>query len=267
MTFDELLLEWRNKQGANTVPTGWSQGRATFGGLVAAMLYEKMATEVTEVATRESSLRSLTFSFVGPVSAEAVHIDAQVLRAGRSVTQAQGQLLQNDAVMLAALASFGSGRDSSVKVDTPAAPEFLCPEKCVALPYIEGVVPEFTQKYDYRIACGQMPFSGTSERQLGGWVRFKDGSAKTVGISHLLALIDAWPPATLPMLKAPAPASSLTWTLEFMEPLPGCKASDWWQYLAEVEQAEDGYAVIQARLWDRSGRLAALSRQMVTIFA
>ncbi|WP_444919916.1 acyl-CoA thioesterase [Microbulbifer sp. CnH-101-G] len=265
MTFDELLLEWRNNQGANTVPTGWSQGRATFGGLVAAMLYEKMATEVAEVA-RESSLRSLTLSFVGPVSAGALGVNAQVLRAGRSVTQAQGQLLQSESVMLAALGSFGNGRDSSVKAVPPAAPEFAEPEKCIALPYIEGVVPEFTQKYDYRIARGQMPFSGTSERQLGGWVRFKDGSENTVGISHLLALIDAWPPATLPMLKAPAPASSLTWTVEFMEPLPKRSASDWWQYLAEVEQAEDGYAVIQARLWDSGGRLVALSRQMVTIF-
>ncbi|WP_444937655.1 acyl-CoA thioesterase [Microbulbifer sp. JMSA002] len=263
MTFDELLLDWRDKHGANVVPTGWSQGRATFGGLVAAMLNEKMAAEVIA----ESSLRSLTFSFVSPVSADAVKVEAQLLRAGRSVTQVQGQLLQNNATVLAGLASFGSGRESSVKVDTPAAPEFASPDKCIALPYIEGVVPEFTQKYDYRIARGQLPFSGTTERQLGGWVRFKDGSESTIGISHLLTLIDAWPPATLPMLKVPAPASSLTWTLELMEPLPQRSASDWWQYLAEVEQAEDGYAVIQARLWDNAGRLVALSRQMVTIFA
>ncbi|WP_299579238.1 thioesterase family protein [uncultured Microbulbifer sp.] len=262
MTFDQLLLEWQTDRGATTVPSGWSQGRATFGGLIAAMLYEKMAAQVIG----ESSLRSLTLSFVSPVGASAVQLDAQVLRAGRSVTQAQGHLLQEGAVMLAGLASFGCGRESSVKVDTPAAPEFAAPEQCLALPYIEGVVPEFTQKYDYRIARGQLPFSGTEERQLGGWVRFNDGSDGTVGISHLLALIDAWPPATLAMLKAPAPASSLTWTVELMEPLPQRRASDWWQYLAEVEQAEDGYAVIQARLWDRHGKLAALSRQMVTIF-
>ncbi|MFA0811895.1 thioesterase family protein [Microbulbifer epialgicus] len=262
MTFDQLLLEWNLGQDGISVPPGWTQGRATFGGLVAAMLHEKMAIEVAQ----DSSLRSVTFSFVAPVGAEAVQTSAEILRAGRSVTQMQGHLRQNDAVVLAGLASYGRGRDSSVEVNEAAAAEFDEPNKCVALPYFEGIVPEFTQKFDYRIAIGQLPFSGTKERQLGGWVRFKDGSENTVGISHLLALIDAWPPATLPMLKTPAPASSLTWTLEFMEPLPNHKASDWWQYLAEVEQAEDGYAVIQARLWDKDGRLVALSRQMVTIF-
>ncbi|GAA5444024.1 hypothetical protein Misp06_02207 [Microbulbifer sp. NBRC 101763] len=262
MNFDQLLLEWNPGQDNIAVPEGWSQGRATFGGLVATMLQEKMTAEVAE----DSSLRSATFSFVAPVGAEAVQRSAEVLRAGRSVTQVQGHLCQGGTVVLAGLASYGRGRDSSVKVGVATAPEFSKPEQCMALPYIEGVVPEFTQKFDYRIALGQLPFSGTQERQLGGWVRFKDGSENTVSISHLLALIDAWPPATLPMLKTPAPASSLTWTVEFMEPLPNHKASDWWQYLAEVEQAGDGYAVIQARLWDVSGKLVALSRQMVTIF-
>lgn len=68
------------------------------------------------------------------------------------------------------------------------------------------------------------------------------------------------------MLKQPAPASSLTWTLEFVEPLPQQSGGDWWQYLAEVEQAADGYGVTQARLWDASGKLVALTRQTVTVF-
>lgn len=262
MTFDQLIQDWLSTNGATSVPEGWTQGRATFGGLVAAMLYEQMASELPS----ESSLRSFTTSFVGPVAPGEINTRADVLRAGRSVTQVQGHLDQDDAVMLAGLASFGRGRESSVLAKGPSAPEYPSPDKCLPLPYIEGVVPEFTQKFDYRIACGGLPFSGAKERILGGWVRFKDGSEGRTGISHLLALIDAWPPATLPMMKEPAPASSLTWTVEFMEPLPERTASDWWQYEAEVEQAEDGYAVIQARLWDADGRLTALSRQMVTIF-
>jgi len=262
MTFDQLLLEWRTNQGVDTVPSGWTQGRATFGGLVAAMLHEKMSAEVAQ----DSTLRSLTLSFVAPVGTGTVQSSAEILRAGRSVTQVQGHLRQGDVIALAGLASFGRGRESSVLVEGPIAPEYATPEECKALPYIEGIVPEFTQRFEYRIARGQLPFSGTKEQQLGGWVRFKDGSEGVAGIGHLLALIDAWPPATLPMLKTPAPASSLTWTVEFMEPLPKQRAGDWWQYLAEVEQAEDGYAVIQARLWDTDGKLVSLSRQMVTIF-
>ncbi|MCO1334666.1 thioesterase family protein [Microbulbifer sp. OS29] len=262
MTFDQLLQDWRSGQGTSCVPEGWTQGRATFGGLVAAMLYEQMAAEISAA----NSLRSLTTSFVRPVAAGAIETRVEMLRAGRSVTQINGYLDQGDTVMLAGMASFGNGRESTVRVKGPTAPKYPAPEECLALPYIEGVVPEFTQKFDYRIARGQLPFSGSTEKILGGWVRFKDGSKSNAGISHLLALIDAWPPATLPMLKAPAPASSLTWTAEFMEPLAKHKASDWWQYQAAVEQAENGYAVIQSRLWDTHGHLAALSQQMVTLF-
>ncbi|WP_323845268.1 thioesterase family protein [Microbulbifer magnicolonia] len=262
MTFDQLLAKWREGQGVNEIPAGWTQGRATFGGLVAAMLYEKMAAHVAA----DASLRSLTISFVGPVGAEAVDISSTTLRAGRSVTQVEGHIRQGGSVLLAGLASFGKGRNSSIRVETAPAPEFKGPEESEALPYIPGVVPEFTQKFDYRIARGQLPFSGSRDNHLGGWVRFKDGSDQPVTIGHLLALIDAWPPAILPMLKAPAPASSLTWTVEFIEPLPDLTGAHWWQYLADVEQAADGYGVIQARLWDAEGRLVAFTRQTVTVF-
>ncbi|WP_346837304.1 thioesterase family protein [Microbulbifer sp. SAOS-129_SWC] len=261
MHFDQLLEPCRNG-GDTQIPTSWGQGRATFGGLVAAMLYEKIAA----AAGTDASLRSLTFSFVAPVASGAVTLSADVLRAGRSVTQVEGRLMQDGKPALAALAAFGSARQSGIRVDCDRAPVFKAPEDCPALPSIPGVVPEFTRHFDYRIARGQLPFSGSSDPQLGGWVRFTDSEDAAVSVPQLLALIDAWPPALLPMLGKPAPASSLTWTLELTEPLPTHGGGDWWQYLAEVEQAADGYGVISARLWDADGKLVAFSRQTVTVF-
>lgn len=263
MNFEEQLNLWRNGASRQQVPPGWSQGRATFGGLVAAMLYEQMAARVTG----DASLRSLTFSFVAPVATGEVEVSANTLRAGRSATQVEGRAFQDGAAVLAAFASFGSGRESVIAVDPAPAPTFSAPEESPALPYIHDLVPEFTRHFDYRIAAGDMPFSGSPEPRLGGWVRFSgDAPQAPASVSHLLALIDAWPPALLPMLKQPAPASSLTWTVEFIEPLPAQGVGDWWQYLAEVEQAGDGYGVAQARLWDAGGRLVAFTRQTVTVF-
>lgn len=262
MLFDQLLSDWKSDRGAQEVPEGWSQGRATFGGLAAAMLYERMAAQVEP----EASLRSLTISFVGPMASGFVDTTAAILRAGRSVTQVEGRIRQGDSVVLAGLASFGRGRPSKVRVDTDTAPRFKAPEDSEALPYIPGVVPEFTQHFDYRIARGEQPFSGSKDNQLGGWVRFKEAEEKPVGVSHLLALIDAWPPAILPMLTQPAPASSLSWTVEFIEPLPNFSGTHWWQYLAEVQQAADGYGIVQARLWDAGEQLVAFTRQTVTVF-
>ncbi|WP_035480683.1 thioesterase family protein [Gallaecimonas xiamenensis] len=260
MAFNLLQQAWRQGMQPLQIPEGWSQGRATFGGLVAAMLYEKLASKAAQ-----GSLRSLSFSFVGPAVPGKVEMTASILRAGRSVTQVEGRAWQGESVVLAAQASFGEGRASSVVVSPAAAPAFPAPEQCQPMPKVPGVIPEFTQFFDYRIAAGALPFSGASSTQLGGWVRFHE-APEAVTVGHLLALIDAWPPAVLPMLAAPAPASSLTWTLEFIEPLPALSGQHWWQYLAEVEQAGDGYAVTQARLWDAEGRLVALSRQTVTVF-
>ncbi|GMG86422.1 acyl-CoA thioesterase [Biformimicrobium ophioploci] len=265
MQFSDLMAQCRETGAAHNIPGGWGQGRATFGGLVAAMLYERMAAEVDA----GSSLRALTVSFVAPATSGEVELRSEILRAGRSVTQVEGRIHQGGAPVLAALASFGAPRSSATALQPANAPATAAAEQGQALPYLEGLVPEFTQKFDYRITEGQLPFSGSKETVLGGWVRFSEpGDASApVGIGHLLALIDAWPPVLLPMLSQPAPTSSLTWNLEFIEPMPAFSAGDWWRYSAELEQAADGYGVAGARLWNPDGKLVAFSRQAITVFA
>ncbi|MFV8782375.1 thioesterase family protein [Microbulbifer sp. SA54] len=271
MQFNEVLLRAREDIAAKRplqIPAGWTQGRATFGGLAAALLYEAIDEELSRTVDPGIPLRSLALSFVAPAEVGELNASVTTLRAGRSVAQIEARASQGQQVVTAALASFGRPRPSTIAVSPAAAPEFPAPEDCQALPYIEGMTPEFTRHFDYRITAGGLPFSGASEPRLGGWVRFKAPTG-AASISHLLALIDAWPPAVLPMLKQVAPASSLAWTVEIMQSAQEQAASgeEWWQYMAEVDQAGDGYGVTQARLWDSRGNLVALSRQTVTVFA
>lgn len=271
MEFNEVLGLARENIAAQQplqVPEGWGQGRATFGGMAAALLYEAVAEELSRTIEPGIPLRSLTLSFVAPAEVGELNTRVTTLRAGRSAVQIEARATQGNQVVTAALASFGRPRESAIAVNPAAAPEFPAPQDCEALPYIEGLVPEFTRHFDYRIATGALPFSGSSEPRFGGWIRFNTTTG-TVSISHLLALIDAWPPTVLPMLKQPAPASSMAWTVEILQSAqePGdANGEDWWQYLAEVDQAGDGYAVTQARLWDARGNLVALSRQTVSVF-
>ncbi|WP_288132609.1 thioesterase family protein [Microbulbifer sp.] len=260
MKFSDILRDARGTADT-TVPEGWMQGRAAFGGLAAALVYEAIAAR-----SQDAPLRSLTTSFVAPAKQGKLERRSEVLRRGSSVTQIEGRAVQEGQVVTAALASFGSGRDSAIRVSLPSAPTFTAPDACQALPDIDGLTPEFARHFDYRIAEGALPFSGISETRLGGWMRFRNCD-EPVTVSHLLALIDAWPPAVLQMLSELAPASSLTWTLEACHPLSQRSAGDWWQYQAEIEQAGDGYAVIQAKIWDADGKPVALSRQTVTVFA
>jgi acyl-CoA thioesterase len=103
---------------------------------------------------------------------------------------------------------------------------------------------------------------------MGGWVRLRgDVKEEPVTESHILALVDAWPPSLLPHLKKPAMGSTLTWTIEFVQPLRELSTLDWCKYRVETEYAADGYGHAAAKLWSAQGELIAMSRQTVTIFA
>jgi len=114
---------------------------------------------------------------------------------------------------------------------------------------------------------GGLPFSGNQSRRMGGWVRLRDVAEEQVNEAHLLALVDAWPPSLMPFLKQPAAGSTLTWTIEFIQPTAKLSTLDWCRYGVETEHARDGYGHAAAALWTAEGELLALSRQTVTVFA
>ena len=248
--------------GHVNVPTGWMQGRALYGGLVAALLYRALEQKVGQGVP----LRSATINFVAPASDGPMHCQAEIFRQGKSVTQGECRAIQNGQVVAVLLASFGAARESAISIDECPPPSFSRPDAALKLPFVEGITPEFLQHYEMRWAHGGFPFTRAEKGDIGGWVR-ELGARDSVDYADLLALVDTWPPSVLPMLRAPAPASSMTWTIEFMPGATNGSGQQWWQYLAESEFAAEGYVHSRARLWDESGKLVAISRQTVTVFS
>ncbi len=259
--FDALMEQARS--GSVIITPDWMQGRAAFGGLTGAVVHQAMCQKLVD----ERPLRSLSVSFIGPAAADTpVSVGAEVLRQGKAVTQVESRLHQSGEVVVAALASFGSSRESTVTVAPKPAPEAKDPDSSKPMPEIEGVTPEFLRHFDLRFCMGGFPFTGSSERTMGGWMRFRE-PPRSISESHLVALVDTWPPAILPQLSQPAPASTLNWTMELVDPLPAVAPDDWLLYRATVDQAQGGYGLAQAGIWTRKGELVALSRQTVTVFA
>ncbi len=261
MTFDQLVAEVR-QDGTVTLPSDWAQGRATFGGLVAALAFDVMAAKVAD----GRAMRALQVSFVGPVEPGVpAQFEAELLREGKAVSQVQGRILQNGEPRLVCLASFGGDRESAIQVEPLPAPEVRPVDQCQGLPYIKGMTPEFTQHIEMRWAFGNLPFSGKGGREMGGWMQFRE-TPEVFTDAHIVALVDAWPPAVLPHLKDRAPASSLSWALEIVHPRPVINPGDWLLYRATIDQAGAGYGHTHAGVWTASGELVALSRQTVTVF-
>jgi acyl-CoA thioesterase len=237
----------------------WLQGRTAFGGLQAAMAITAMRLLVPATIP----LRVLQTTFIGPVPQGEVRVRAQVLRTGKSVTHAQAQIEVGGAVACLAVGVFGSARASSLGIDNCVYPQLPAAESLRDMPLLPGVTPSFLQHTQLRWARSTPPFTGAPDAHTGTYIRLDEPVRSE---AHLAALTDIIPTPALSMLKQPAPASSLTWTLELLRNDFTETENNWWLMDAEVTYGADGYLSQTALLWDAQRRPMALSRQTVTVF-
>ncbi|MDF2177703.1 thioesterase family protein [Aliiglaciecola sp. CAU 1673] len=266
MNIDELIHQAKASASdpahSLTVPKSWAQGRTLFGGLSAALLYAALREKVSQ----DRCLRSLTTNFIGPLEPDLpFRIDVEVLREGRNVSQVVAKAVQNDQVAVFCQACFGVDRESKIRIENHDKHQMAPPKKAAFIPQIPKVTPKFLQHMDLAMVEGGLPFTGKKESNVHGWMRFKE-APEQVTDAHLIALIDAWPPTILQMLRWPAPASTMSWNLEFIHPHSPVAPDEWFAYQAQTRQAADGYCHSEANIWDSKGELVAISRQIIAVF-
>lgn len=126
MNFNDAMVAVRASAALTVnIPEQWGQGRATFGGMLAAVLFEKVATQVAQ----DRPIRSVLLSFIAPVAPGAMEVQVKVLREGRGATQVQATAYQNDQACAVLLASFGGDRESMLNVAQERAPAFTAPDE------------------------------------------------------------------------------------------------------------------------------------------
>lgn len=243
------------------IPPEWMQGRASFGALPAAL-----GLRAIRIACGDSRRpRSIHVAFVGPLTGEPACVTAEILRRGRFVTHARAEVRQDDEVRTQVTATLADDRSSAVVVDAPGRPERPEPEGLTELPYLEGITPAFTRFLDLRWTDGSFPFSGAREPGLGGWCRHRTDPGPDPHVA-LLGLLDAWPSPVVPLLRGPAPASSVSWSTVFHDVPDVVGPGDWMWYRSEAIAARHGYAGMRASLYRREGPLVATVEQLVAVF-
>lgn len=260
----ELALASKDSSGAVMVPPSWAQGRAAFGGLVAA--YGIRACEA--LVPKDRPLRSLSVQFVGPLAPSlAANVTAKVLRAGKSMTSAHAAIEQGGIVALVTCA-FGASRNTSLTFASSPPPARPALEDHFVLPFVEGITPTFTQYLEFRLASAEeVPFTGAKVPRLGGRFRFRDPT--TIDAAAIAALVDAWPAPFLTMMRSPTIASSVHWQMDILADLSASHyAPDaLWRFESDGIAASGGYGNITSRLWDAEDRLVAVSNQMIAEFS
>ncbi|HEY5810438.1 MAG TPA: thioesterase family protein [Povalibacter sp.] len=241
-----------------SVDESWAQGRATFGGVTAAVGNEVLR----KLVPRDRPLRSLQTTLIGPSPAGMWRVEARVLRVGKAVSVARCDIIEADQVAATVVGVYGAVRSSAVNVPLQAVEAKRTVDE-IAAPDMQGA-PTFTRHFDFRWAQASRLFTSAANSPTQAFIRHRDAAALTE--SHVVALIDCIPSPALAMYAAPAPASSLTWTLEFVEHEFDFSPHAWWRIDTNVDAGAEGYAHQTGVLHDPNGRPVALTRQLVAVF-
>lgn len=241
------------------VDDNWSQGRTLYGGIQGALAVRAMR----ELLGESLPLRSLEVTFVGPVEPGEVVTRARFLRRGRTATHVQAEIMQDESVNLTAVGIFGARRESEVAdVDRLPAPD-LSLDEAVPMDFIEGAMPNFMRYFEVRGLEPLKFFSGAKFPRAACYARHAGDDSLTW--EHLTALGDIAPPVIMASLSRFAPASSMNWQLDFVQPVEKL-ADPWLRVETRLLSAVDGYVWQDASFWDSDNQLVMLSRQCLAVF-
>lgn len=266
MQFDATLRDlWQPAADGWTidVPGDWSQGRATFGGLMAAMAAALAYRNLDAVEGQADwALRTLNVQFLRPSTGGEVHGSYTLHRAGKGATFTQVVLSQNDATVLIAQLVFVRPRASNV--DVVGAPMRAVPpaEDLAEMPYVAGTTPEFTKHIAFRWGAGAYPFTGAKDPSYTGYCRFRVPFGDAEG---MIGLLDAWPCPSLSLAKGVAMSSSVMWTAHLID-VPS-QTDGWFGFEYDTVVGQGGLHTAAGRLFSPDGRLIGWTEQLVTVFA
>lgn len=244
------------------VGSDWTQGRATYGGLVAALGNEAMR----RLVPADRPLRGLDVTFVGPVFPGEARLEADVLRVGKAVTIAHARVLSQDQVAATLTGIYGAARPSALAI-APSTP-LVAPtpdEVAASISPWKSERPHFTQHFDVRwIEGSHTPFVGNPVSSSRAYIRHRDSAALTE--TAVVGLLDCiWTPS-LQMLNAVTPSSSLNWRLEFLRHDYNFAPQAWWRIDTQTRAAAEGYIHHDSVVLDPNGAPVAYSHQLVAVF-
>jgi acyl-CoA thioesterase len=208
---------------------------------------------------------TVTGHFLRPAGAGAATVDVEVIRSGRRLATAAGRLVQDGRERLRVLATFGDlAASSGPDLVTAVQPELPPPERCVRLegrrPEGMAAPPRIHERFDMRLdpAVGWPTGARSGSARIAGWTRFADGRPPDVW--SLVLFADAFPPAVFDAVPSGwVPTVELTVHLR-ARPEPG-----WLRAEFRTRVLRNGMLEEDGELWDESGQMVAMSRQLALL--
>jgi acyl-CoA thioesterase len=260
VTFTELLsrTECKGEHYALEISPDWMQGRTISGGLATAFALHAVTKRFPDLPP----LRSTMVAFIGPIGG-VVTADIKLLRAGKSVTFIEVNLLGEKGLATKITFGFGTSRPSELEKTYALHHGQPGPEGFESEPLINPQAAAFSQHIERRKVAGGERFTGSDDIDNYYWLRHRDKQAND--LSAVLGLSDMLPPAIISALTERVPASSMTWMANILCEKPRTE-NGWWLVRTCADQASEGYSSQNMMVWNTEGELVITGRQIVAVF-
>jgi acyl-CoA thioesterase len=251
---DDTALEpagpgrWRG-----AVSDRWWIAEGPNGGYIASFLIRAMANEA-----QQPDPLTMTTHFLSRPDIAPVDITVEHLHTARSHHFLEARMVQDGRIRATATATFGRLRADnpvSMQGEIPEPPE---PESAEAFPVPDLPNMAFRDRLECRVASPRDRGLGLEEpgpARVGGWTRFADG--RPLDVLAVPLFMDSWPPpmfATFLGGLAPTIELSVYWRSR--------PATTWHLAVFRSRFLMNGYTDEDGELWDETGRLVAISRQL-----
>jgi hypothetical protein len=210
-------------------------------------------------------LRSAQFTFIGP-AAGPLRIAVTRLRQGKNSVFVGVDLSGEAGLATRATLSFAASRPSALTYRARPMPP-AGPAATGEPLFPNAQRPRFVDHFNTHRAGGQAVASGAATPDLLLWIRHKDPAARHT-LPGLIALADALPPAAITMFPQPAPISTVTWSIDMIEPAAAVAGTEegWHLMQSRGDHVADGYTSQDMTLWSEAGVPLLAARQTIAIF-
>lgn len=243
---------WRGEVSAR-----WNVGPVPNGGYVLSL-----ALAALEQALPGLDPLTMTAHYLRPMAPGPFTAAVETIKQGRNFSTAMVALRQAGKETVRVLATYGRIGDGSTGPQfVDAQPPKVDRDACLEWDRPQSMAPEIARRFDSRILRADaeaMRRGDGQQAQIRGWIRFADGRPMDV---HCLGLIaDAFPPPVFMVAER-------GWvpTIELTVHVRARPASDWLLCVFRTRFLFGGLLEEDGEIWDESGQLVALSRQLAGV--
>lgn len=240
------------------ITSHWNIGDKPNGGYLLAPLQRAM-----QIGSGHPDPLTITAHYLRPGEPGPARVEVELVRPGRTVSTMRGRLVQGGKTKLEAIAAFTDLTTGSHILDLGVEPpDIPPPDECPSRAELtQGVDVTMMGRIDMRVHPDHALGDTGREPVIAGWIRFAD--ERPVDAASLTLFTDTFPP---PLFATLGPVGWVP-TIELTTHVRRRPVEGWLLGRFRTSDAAGPRVIEEGHIWDSSGQVVAMARQVGLILA